>query len=85
MFTGIVTDIGTVRAIEKRGDTRFEIATAYDLASIAIGASIACTGCCLTVIEKGRTGSPSKPPPKPCRRRRSATGGRAPASISNAP
>lgn len=53
MFTGIITGIGTVRAIAKRGDTRFEIATGYDVANIAIGASIACSGCCLTVIEKG--------------------------------
>lgn len=53
MFTGIITDIGTVRAIVKKGDTRFEIATAYDTATIAMGASIACNGCCLTVIEKG--------------------------------
>ena len=52
MFTGIITDIGTVRAIAKHGDTRFEIATGYDVANIAIGASIACSGCCLTVIEK---------------------------------
>ena len=52
MFTGIVTGIGTVRRIEKRGDTRFEIATTYDLAIIDIGASIACAGCCLTVVEK---------------------------------
>ena len=52
MFTGIVTDIGTVRRIEKRGDTRFEIATASDTATIDIGASIACAGCCLTVVEK---------------------------------
>jgi riboflavin synthase len=54
MFTGIITDIGTVRAIARAGDTRFEIATAYDLATVEIGASIACNGCCLTVIEKGR-------------------------------
>lgn len=53
MFTGIITDIGTVRTVAKRGDTRFEIATAYDTATIAMGASIACNGCCLTVIEKG--------------------------------
>ena len=52
MFTGIITDIGTVRAIQKRGDTRFEIATAYDLKTVDMGASIACNGCCLTVIEK---------------------------------
>lgn len=52
MFTGIVTGIGTVRRVAKRGDTRFEIATTYDPATIAIGASIACAGCCLTVVEK---------------------------------
>lgn len=53
MFTGIVTDVGTVRALEKRGDTRFEIATAYATDGIDIGASIACSGVCLTVVEKG--------------------------------
>ncbi len=51
MFTGIVTDIGEISSVEKRGDTRFTIATTYDTKSIAIGASIACAGCCLTVIE----------------------------------
>lgn len=54
MFTGIITDIGTVRAVTKAGDTRFEIATSYDLATVDLGASIACNGCCLTVIEKGQ-------------------------------
>ena len=53
MFTGIITDIGTVRAVEKRGDTRFTIATRYPLGEVAIGASIACSGPCLTVVEKG--------------------------------
>jgi riboflavin synthase len=53
MFTGIITDIGTVRAIAKAGDTRFEITTNYDLAGVDMGASIACNGCCLTVIAKG--------------------------------
>ncbi|MFN4277710.1 MAG: riboflavin synthase [Ferrovibrio sp.] len=53
MFTGIVTDIGTVTAREARGDTRFRIRTTYDTASIAIGASIACSGVCLTVVQKG--------------------------------
>ncbi|WP_439814387.1 riboflavin synthase [Zavarzinia sp. CC-PAN008] len=53
MFTGIITDLGTVRAVEKRGDTRFIIATAYDTATIEIGASIACSGPCLTVVDKG--------------------------------
>ena len=54
MFTGIVTEIGEVVSVEKRGDTRFKIATAYAPESIAVGASIACSGCCLTAIEMGR-------------------------------
>jgi riboflavin synthase len=54
MFTGIVTDVGTVRAIERRGDTRIEIETAFDTHDIDIGASIACSGPCLTVVEKGK-------------------------------
>jgi len=56
LFTGIITDIGRVRSVKKRGDTRFTIATAYDPDGIDIGASIACAGCCLTVVEKGRDG-----------------------------
>ena len=55
MFTGIITDVGTVQLIAKRGDTTIKIATAYDPAAIAIGASIACSGPCLTVIAKGGT------------------------------
>ncbi|WP_420606633.1 riboflavin synthase [Novosphingopyxis sp.] len=53
MFTGIITDIGTIRAIEQRGDMRITIACADDPATIAIGASIACSGVCLTVVDKG--------------------------------
>lgn len=53
MFTGIVTDIGAVRTLEKRGDTRFEIETSYVTSGIDIGASIACSGVCLTVVEIG--------------------------------
>lgn len=53
MFTGIITDVGTVRDIQRPGDTRFEITTAYDSAGIDIGASISCSGACLTVIDKG--------------------------------
>jgi riboflavin synthase len=54
MFTGIITDIGQVRAIKDTNrDRRFEITTAYDLGTIDIGASIAHSGCCLTVVEKG--------------------------------
>jgi riboflavin synthase len=53
MFTGIVTDVGTVRKAEQRGDLRLEIATGYDTATIDLGASIACSGVCLTVVDKG--------------------------------
>jgi len=53
MFTGIVTDLGRVRAISKDGDTRFDFETGYDTAEIEIGASIACSGPCLTVVDKG--------------------------------
>jgi riboflavin synthase len=52
MFTGIITDVGSVVAVDRRGDTLFTIATAFDMDSVAIGASIACSGCCLTVIDK---------------------------------
>lgn len=55
MFTGIITDQGRVRSISKPGDTLIEIDTAYDVARIAIGASIACSGPCLTVIRRGVT------------------------------
>ncbi len=54
MFTGIVTDVGTIKSIEKDKITTVKIATAYDVAGIDIGASIACSGACLTVTEKGR-------------------------------
>lgn len=53
MFTGIITDIGTLTAREDRGDVHFRIRTSYETASIAIGASIACSGVCLTVVQKG--------------------------------
>lgn len=53
MFTGIITDIGRIEAVEARGDRRLTIACSYDMASVAIGASIACSGACLTVVEKG--------------------------------
>ena len=53
MFTGIVTDVGTVRSAEQRGDLRLQITTAYDLDSIDLGASISCSGVCLTVVDKG--------------------------------
>ena len=53
MFTGIVTDIGTVRSVEQRGDLRLTIASSYDMDSVDLGASIACSGACLTVVDKG--------------------------------
>lgn len=53
MFTGIITDLGRIGSVEKRGDTRITIDTAYDTAEIDIGASIACSGPCLTVVDKG--------------------------------
>lgn len=53
MFTGIITDVGRVRAIQHADDGRLEIETAFDTGSIEIGASVACSGCCLTVVEKG--------------------------------
>ena len=53
MFTGIVTDIGTVRDAREDGDLRLHIATALDLATVDLGASIACSGVCLTVVAKG--------------------------------
>jgi riboflavin synthase len=53
MFTGIVTDVGTVRSAEQRGDLRLVIDTGYDTSTIDLGASIACSGVCLTVVDKG--------------------------------
>ncbi|NVJ69265.1 MAG: riboflavin synthase [Alphaproteobacteria bacterium] len=52
MFTGIVTDVGRIRAVEGDSDKRVTIETAYDMASVDIGASIACAGVCLTVVDK---------------------------------
>lgn len=53
MFTGIITDIGTVRSVEQRGDLRLTISSSYDMDSVDLGASIACSGACLTVVDKG--------------------------------
>jgi riboflavin synthase len=56
MFTGIVTDIGEITAIKpggQTGDRRFVVRTRHDMKPVPMGASIACSGCCLTVIEKG--------------------------------
>jgi riboflavin synthase len=54
MFTGIITDIGTIRSVEHRGDMRAVIGCAYDPDGIDLGASISCSGVCLTVVDKGR-------------------------------
>src|SRR3546814_5093505 len=60
MFTGIITDRGVVKAIEAPdrtvADARFTFETAYDTAAIPEGASIACSGVCLTVVDKGSEG-----------------------------
>jgi riboflavin synthase len=53
MFTGITTDIGTVRTAEQRGDLRLVIACGYDMGTVDLGSSIACSGVCLTVVDKG--------------------------------
>ncbi|MHB1204626.1 MAG: riboflavin synthase family protein, partial [Rhodospirillaceae bacterium] len=54
MFTGIITDLGTVMdATQGAAAARFRIGTAYELKTVALGASISCNGCCLTVVETG--------------------------------
>ena len=52
MFTGIVTDVGSIWSLKQSGDLRVEIKTSYDLSTIDLGASVACNGICLTVVEK---------------------------------
>ena len=52
MFTGIVSDVGRIERVERRGDTRVTIATTYDTSTVDMGASIACSGVCLTVVDK---------------------------------
>ncbi len=57
MFTGLVTDLGRIQRVDRKGDdVRLMIDTAYDLDAIEMGASIACSGACLTVVEKGDSG-----------------------------
>lgn len=53
MFTGIVTDIGTIVSLEQRGDLRVTIKCRYDMDGVDMGASISCAGICLTVVDKG--------------------------------
>jgi riboflavin synthase len=52
MFTGIITDVGRVRSLAPGGTTRIVLETGYDAETIAHGASIACNGCCLSVVDK---------------------------------
>ena len=53
MFTGIVSDIGTIESVDQRGDLHVRIRCGYDMDSVDMGASIACSGVCLTVVDKG--------------------------------
>jgi len=53
MFTGIITDVGRIVAAERRGDLRLRIECGYDMATLDLGASIACSGVCLTAVDKG--------------------------------
>ncbi len=53
MFTGIITDVGRIEAVEARGDLRLRIGCGFDMATVDLGASIACSGVCLTVVDKG--------------------------------
>ena len=53
MFTGIITDVGEITRVETRGDTRVVVATSYGTLEIDLGASVACSGVCLTVVDKG--------------------------------
>ena len=53
MFTGIITDVGRIVGAEERGDLRLRIACGYDMETVDLGASIACSGVCLTVVDKG--------------------------------
>jgi riboflavin synthase len=58
VFTGIVSDIGVIERVEALADTRVVIRASYDISTIDLGASIACSGVCLTVIDKSAGGGP---------------------------
>jgi riboflavin synthase len=55
MFTGIITDIGRIEAVEQGADLRLRIGCGYDMSGVALGASIACSGVCLTVVDNGES------------------------------
>ena len=85
MFTGIVTDVGTVSSAEQRGDLRLRSPPAFDMAPIDLGASIACSGVCLTVVDKGsRLVRGRRLGAKRFRARPPTSGGRARSSTLNA-
>ncbi len=78
MFTGIITDVGTVRSVEQRGDLRLTIGCSYDMDTVDLGASIACSGACLTVVDKGDDWfAVDVSARRPCRRPRRACGPKA--------
>jgi riboflavin synthase len=58
VFTGIITDIGTIERVEQRADTRIVISSSYDMCTVDLGASISCSGVCLTVVDKSPAGTP---------------------------
>ena len=60
MFSGIITDLGEVDSVVPGRDTRIVIATGYDMDDVALGASIACSGVCLTVVENSAGGGPGR-------------------------
>ena len=84
MFTGIVTDLGHVRRLSRGAALNLTIATAYDIATIGIGASIACSGACLTVIAIEEGAFSVQASAETLEKTTLATGARAPRSISNA-
>ncbi len=53
MFTGLISDVGEILEIRKKGDTWLKIGCSYDPTSIEVGASICCSGACLTALERG--------------------------------
>ena len=90
MFTGIISDLGEVLDVHEKAEglRRITVACGYDPDSIAIGASIACSGVCLTVVGRGRAGNRSSfsvdTAAETLRMTRPQTGSAAPSSISSA-
>ena len=61
MFTGIITDLGHVRSIKTNGESCYEFSTRFEISTLKIGASICCSGVCLTVVDKGQENTGSDP------------------------